>query len=83
MRWSQGDLETDNHSLDAGRENGCTKETHTEKTDEAFGGLQEGEGVDALIGDGDVGEGLGRRGRQVRLGEQKGCSRFEGDENAR
>lgn len=62
MRWSQGYLETDNHSLDAGRENGCTKETHTEKTDEAFGGLQEGEGVDALIGDGDVGEGLGKKG---------------------
>jgi hypothetical protein len=38
------------------------KETHTEKTDEAFGGLQEGEGVDALIGDGDVGEGLGKKG---------------------
>jgi len=43
---------------------------HTEKTDEAFGSLQEGEGVDALIGDRNVCEGLRRRG-QTWLGENR------------
>jgi hypothetical protein len=44
--------------------------THTEKTDEALGSFQEGECVDALIGDGDLCEGLRRRGRSG-LGEIK------------
>jgi hypothetical protein len=48
----------------------CKKMTHTEKTDEALGSLQEGECVDALIGDGDLCEGLKRRGRSG-LGEIK------------
>ena len=45
------------------------KGIHTEKTDEALGSLQEGEGVDALIGDGNLCEGLGRRGGRSELGE--------------
>jgi hypothetical protein len=49
-------------SLDARRKTIYKKRTHTEKTDEALGSLQEGEGVDALIGDGNLCEGLEKEG---------------------
>jgi hypothetical protein len=51
-------------SLDARRKTIYKKRRHTEKTDEALGSLQEGEGVDTLISDGNLCEGLKKaRGR--------------------
>jgi hypothetical protein len=60
MRRSQGDLKR--QLLGARRKPIYKKGKHTEKTDEAFGSFQEGEGLDALIGDGDLCEGLRRHG---------------------
>lgn len=58
MRWSQGDLKWMLTRCDGRR---ICKGRHTEKADEALRSLQEDEGVDASIGDGDVCEGLIRR----------------------
>ena len=60
MRWSQGDLVTEKKKVQREKGNRCAKKVHTKKTDETLGSLQEGEGVDALISDGNVCEGLGR-----------------------
>jgi hypothetical protein len=67
MRRSQGDLETKRIARREKKKRHVTG-IHTKKTDEAFGSLQEGEGVDALISDGNIREGLRRR---VRLGLAK------------
>lgn len=42
----------------------CAREKHTENANEALGRLQEDEGVDACVGNGDICEGL--RGCSVR-----------------
>jgi hypothetical protein len=58
MRWSQGYLKQVLTRCERGT---ICKGGHTEKADEAFRSTQEGEGVDACIGDGDVCERLIRR----------------------
>jgi hypothetical protein len=55
MRWSQGYLKW---VLTRCKRRRIYKGRHTEKADEAFRSTQEGGGVHASIGDGDVGEGL-------------------------
>ena len=60
MRRSQGDLETKKIARRE-EEKRRAKVIHTKKTDEAVGSFQEGEGVDALIGDGNVCEGLRKK----------------------
>jgi hypothetical protein len=55
MRWSQGYLE---QTLTRGSRGTTCKGGHTEKADDALRSTQEGEGVDACIGDRDVCERL-------------------------
>jgi hypothetical protein len=55
MRWSQGDLKWVLTRCERRR---ICKGRHTEKADEAFRSTQEGDGVDASIGDGNVCERL-------------------------
>jgi hypothetical protein len=55
MRWNQGDLKWVLNRCEGRR---ICKGRHTEKADEAFRSTQEGEGVYASIGDGNVCEGL-------------------------
>jgi len=84
MRWNQGDLSgrrllTRTRGERGRKKRGC-EGGHTKKTDEAFGGLQEGDGVDACIGDGDVCEGLWqarRGGVGLGSGRQAGENRIK------
>ncbi len=57
MRSSQGDLVQTDYSLDR-RWRRDAREKHTEKANEAIRSLQEGDSVDACVGNGDSREGL-------------------------
>jgi hypothetical protein len=58
MQWSRGDLV----GADYSQMRTYAREKHTKNANEALGSLQEDEGVDACVGNGDICEGL------------KGCS---------
>ncbi len=50
-------------------EKGCEREIYTEKANKAFRSLQEGDGVNACVGNGDIREGL--RGSSARRKKNK------------